>query len=1209
MSLSEEKLSELKNFLLDKNSNEYLDYESFLLSGQARRPEDEFIDRHLSRDFWRSLGFDGSEIRAQQLAGQRGFVERGLNIEGKKIAVEVKKPYAKNRDRVYAHVIDGDDTTEMETQIGPYLSNHDFVIYTNGHSWYFYSKTSYLVWHHFQGNRTEIHPYFAKFSAEEIFQEGTNNIRNILSRSTILETLYSLEQKQNRRAITNEFFSDLRVWIDAIDEALQNAPANTKARTISLINKLIFVRTMEGVGVIPNGFLISLWNPSRGVNRSPVDFIDQIDDQLTDTYDTELFTSKYVQDGLGNPKMDVDGNAINNKARQKNFAYQVLPSEFFSAILMQRDNSNANDTGITQVSINGKLFNIKSLYWWKFESIPADVLGKAYETYLTFKKKKLGIFYTAHQITEILTKFATDEIFDDEIKKLETELRKDSWDKATVEKLIDKITHKTLCDPSCGSGSFLIQICRYVWQKYEKICKIIEDVDSQLQSNQSSVDPSFVEKASLLMFLKAKFRVGEEHVQARIGTLILRHVYGNDKDPDAVETAKLNIWLECLRLAPNAFKKSNLGDKRHVLPNLSLNITNGDSLIGLDTSEVEKSLDEYRDTIKSILGLRRKYAEEFQNTSIAEDARLLRESLQDFVDLEFEKKLDHSVFDDLMKAFGYTNKIELVKKLNPTHWALQHVPTFFDVEGKLKDVVGFDAILGNPPWEILEASTQDFAGSYYNPTHTTKFKELGATEKDNEWKKLLGDPSIEKEWKKLNDEVQLQLEYYQKNKTFVNQTARTNAPQSRGVRPNLAKFFIEKNYGLLKNGGVLGLVLPSDLNTGIGSKGLRQLIFENGELIKFYGFSNKKFIFEELHQQQKFLTILWKKGGNTNKFKSVFDIEDIDKLQNISKDEMIHSIELVKKASPDHLLIPEYKNEIELRIADKVLAFPKLSHGDELIDDTLSFANWKIRFQREFNFTDDRHMFNENGKGHIIYGGKMIHQFTHIFAKPSYWIESTKGEEFLEDKQVNVIKMKYGKIIDKSSTDLHFNYYRLVWRDATGATNIRSLLSAILPPKVLSVATIPYLRPTYFNGTEFEKAISYDTLLFLCGVFNSFVIDYLMRQKIQSHATMSHVLELPIPRYSEKDEYFTEIVQDVGSLVCGEPEFEDLKKDVKIERIASTSDERNAAMARINAKVAKIYGLTENELKYILSKFSDSMSVVVPNQPLKDYTLEEFVKL
>ena len=139
------------------------------------------------------------------------------------------------------------------------------------------------MWDAIQDNKKGIKPFFQFLKAEQIFKNDSNHILNFLSRQNIVEELYAFEQKAPRHELTNAFFEDLQTWINVIDESLKDSPADTKARTTSLINKLIFVRTMEGVGIIPNGFLASIWNEKKGIVKSTVKFIDQIDDELSDT--------------------------------------------------------------------------------------------------------------------------------------------------------------------------------------------------------------------------------------------------------------------------------------------------------------------------------------------------------------------------------------------------------------------------------------------------------------------------------------------------------------------------------------------------------------------------------------------------------------------------------------------------------------------------------------------------------------------------------------------------------------------------------------------------------------------------------------------------------------------------------------------------------------------------------------------------------------
>jgi len=1183
------KLQQLENFLLKPESEESKNYISALLEGKFGRPEEAFVNEFLNKDFWKELGFSGDEAIIERRAGIKGRVEFSLDFDGKKIGVECKKPYEVKNQKEVINELKGDDINELKDQLGKYLTTHDFVIYTNGFHWFFYSTESHRAWLSNKDKKdNKLKPFFKYLSANDIFNKNsTDYVLNILDRRKILESLDAMEHKSIRHVLSDGFFSDLKIWVKYIDTALSHIPGTKKARTISLINKLIFLRTMEAFSVIPIDFLSRNWEVKKGIGTSILNFVDQIDDDFSEIYDTELFTSKFLEDENGKI-IEENGRPKPNPDRNKNYVYKDLPDEFFSALLKRKDETNLQDTGHTKLILKGETFYIRSLYWWKFEKISADILGKAYETYLARERKKLGIYYTPTQMTEFLASNAVNTVFDEKIEKIKSELNKENWNREKINSLGNEFSEIRVCDPSCGSGSFLIQAMRAVWSKYQELIEIIQEKDAQHAKAKPTLDDYSTDKVAVLRYFQGLLKIDDK--QQRMGNVILRHIFGNDKDEKAVDTAKLNIWLECLRLDPNSYRRESLRGKRHVLPNLVLNLTVGDSLVDLDVNDLEDVLndDERKGTLESIFKLKELYVDSFDKTSIAYNAATLRDTFIDvFLNPVFSEKMGKEFTKNLFTI------------LMPAFWPVRHLSAFFNKNGELKkkDEQGFDIIIGNPPWEILEPSVDEFYGPLYNSNDMAKFSLLKKREKNAIQEELLKDTNIVHLWEKYNKDLDLQREYFSKSKSYLYQTAKTKTIPNK-IKPNLYKIFLEKYFFLAKKGGIVGVVLPANIYTDLGTKGLRQLLFDESEIISLYSFENRKAIFEEIHRQYKFVTLLFKKGGKTSKFKSAFYIRDIERLPYLDAEAMEYDIDLVRRASPDSLTILECKNQQDVNIINKALQFPLLSEP----------SDWKIRFQREFNSTDDHDLMNTAGRGAPVYEGKMMHQFTHQYSTPRYWIDTEKGIEILKNMQIKRMKkqLKKEKKDDPkilSNVKIDFDFYRLIWRHITNATNQRTLIATVVPPKVFLIETVPYLRPNFFDGEKFIQAVDNKTILFLCGLFNSFVVDFIIRQRVSTHATASHVIELPIPRLNENDKYFQEIVERAAKLICTTPEFDNLKKKINISNGVTDLKEREILIAQINAYATKIYNLTREELEYILNSFP-----IVDNS-IKQQTLSEFDKL
>ena len=182
---------------------------------------------------------------------------------------------------------------------------------------------------------------------------------------------------------------------------------------------------------------------------------------------------------------------------------------------------------------------------------------------------------------------------------------------------------------------------------------------------------------------------------------------------------------------------------------------------------------------------------------------------------------------------------------------------------------------------------------------------------------------------------------------------------------------------------------------------------------------------------------------------------------------------LIRRLSGDDLAIPDFRTATDVAIAERAAAlFPPL--GDE--------RGWRARFGRELNATDDRAHFGGPGRGLPIVEGKHIEPFR------------------VDDGRAHApasAGSKARRLLDPRDTSAP----RLAYRDVASATNRLTLIAAILPADCVSTHTVFCLR------TPLPLAAQY----FLCGLFNSFVVNYLVRMRVTTHVTTATVERLPIP--------------------------------------------------------------------------------------------------
>src|SRR5262249_16212482 len=131
---------------------------------------------------------------------------------------------------------------------------------------------------------------------------------------------------------------------------------------------------------------------------------------------------------------------------------------------------------------------------------------------------------------------------------------------------------------------------------------------------------------------------------------------------------------------------------------------------------------------------------------------------------------------------------------------------------------------------------------------------------------------------------------------------------------------------------------------------------------------------------------------------------------------------------------------------------------------------------------------------------------------------------------------------------------RLAYRDVASATNRLTLIAAVLPARCVSTHTVFCLR------TPLPARSHY----FLCGLFNTFVLNYLVRLRGTTHVTTATVEQLPIPTREDAPAAFGEIAA--------------------LARLLSRRHD-DTAFARLNARVTQLYQLSAKEFEHILGTF------------------------
>ena len=699
---------------------------------------------------------------------------------------------------------------------------------------------------------------------------------------------------------------------------------------------------------------------------------------------------------------------------------------------------------------------------------------------------------------------------------------------------------------------------------------------------------------------------GIQQDHASVGYYIKRRIvtdnlHGVDIMEEACEIAKLRLFLA---MVSSVRKVEDL----EPLPNIDFNILPGNSLVGLmrvDEHEFDAKYrigDMFRKSFRELVDEKNRrlntyrHAAEIVGKSI--NLRVLRDDidnamheansiLNEIVQDKFDErgiKFEEAQWDAKKKGLGKSKKRQItladIEAQTPFHWGY----VFDDIINKRG---GFDIVLANPPWEAFKPFAREFF-SLHSKYITKKKMDDKAFEalKDE----LLQTGEIRDAWLEYESRFPHMSAYYRSSPDFINQVAVVDGKKT-GSDLDLYKLFVERIFNLLRPGGHSGVVIPAGIYMALGATGLRNMLFAKAEIGGIAGFVNSKEIFEDVHRSYKFVVLTFEKcvesrlletgekNANappndlfapqatppmgTSKFPAVFMLDDPAALAQFPNESAIwFEVDLIRRMSPESHSMMEFKSNRDLSVVEKLLKFPLL--GEESKD------AWNLTLMREFDMTIDKELFKPTPSPTRLplFEGKMMWQFECQYAEPTRWVDE------LEGRQASI-----GNKGKDQGQELGHQRHRLCFRSAGENTNERNLISTILPKHVFCGNSLTLDRA--FSGNYSDKC-------YICAVFNSFVLDWLLRLKIQRNLNMFLIYQLPMPRLNASDLKLRSISRRSARLICTTPEFDDLAKAAGLKSHkdgATDSEERARLRAELDGLVAHLYGLSEAEFAHILGTF------------------------
>lgn len=558
------------------------------------------------------------------------------------------------------------------------------------------------------------------------------------------------------------------------------------------------------------------------------------------------------------------------------------------------------------------------------------------------------------------------------------------------------------------------------------------------------------------------------------------------------------------------------------------------------------------------------------------------------------------------------------------HWPLAFVQVF--------QKGGFDCVLGNPPWEVSQLGEVEY--------FATRAPEIA---------RLAGDARKQAIGKLPDTDQRLWQEFlgdkrrFDASNSYFRESGRY--PLTAVGKINTYPLFAETIDRLIGQRGRAGFIVPTGIATDDSTKAYFSHIAQGSRLASLYDFENREGLFPAIDSRMKFCLLTLGAAPSADFgffFTQTAQLADERRRFTLSAEDFA-------RINPNTRTCPVFRSRKDAELTKKIYArVPVLIR--EARDGEPEVNPWDLRFsQGLFNMTSDSHLFlRESATNRLpLYEAKMIHQYDHRWAtyrgdggvdvavdvpladkrdpgfavRPRYWVEAREvylRTAALPKGLLTALRERDARAVLAAVAELPAEFgvppaalanarsalafaeslleaaspqWFVGFRDITNATNERTVIASVLPR-----AGVGNNLPLMLSDASLNRRVAA-----LLANLSALVLDFVARHKVGGvHLNFFIAKQLPVlppETYTEADLDF--VVPRVLELTYTahdlKPWAEALGHDGP--PFPFDPDRRARLRAELDAWYARLYGLTREDLCYLL----DPASVMGEDYPSETF--------